>query len=228
MLEIRHLDMLARTVPLQGKRVLDIGSGKGALVTGLAGAGAMAVGIEVQEPQVHAAQRRRPPSCPGFVVGGGESLPFADRSFDLALFFFSLHHVPQPDMLTALAEAGRVTGPGGHVYVAEPIAEGKYFELMRPVHDETLVRAQAIDALAQADRSGLKTLDCFTYLYPMSFDSADQFLDWLVGPDPSRAELVAILRPSLIENFHRSAERQGEAFMFRQPTRVNLLTVAAE
>jgi len=228
MLEIRHLDMLARTVPLEGKRVLDIGSGKGAMVSGLAEAGALPIGIEVQEPQVQAAQRRRPVTCPGFVVGGGEALPFAKNSFDLALFFFSLHHVPQPDMLTALAEAGRVTGPGGHVYVAEPVAEGKYFELMRPVHDETLVRAQAIEALARAEQAGLRALDCFTYLYPMRFDGPEQFLDWLVGPDPSRATLVATMRPSLIENFHRSAEQQGEAFIFRQPTRVNLFTVAAE
>ena len=228
MLEIRHLDMLARTVPLAGRRVLDIGSGKGALVTGLAEAGAQPVGIEVQEPLVQAAQKRRPAASPGFVVGSGGALPFADGSFDLALFFFSLHHIPQDEMLTALAEAGRVTGPGGHVYVAEPIAEGAYFDLMRPVHDETTVRAQAIAALAQAPQAGLQMLDSFTYLYPMHFEGAEQFLDWLVGPDPERAGRVAELRPSLIENFYRSADRQGEAFMFRQPTRVNLFTVAAQ
>ena len=40
--------------------------------------------------------------------------------------------------------------PGGAVYVAEPLAEGNFFELTRMVDDETEVRAAAQAALAKA------------------------------------------------------------------------------
>ena len=56
----------------------------------------------------------------------------------------SLHHVPDPN--TAFPELRRVVRE--LVYIAEPLPTGDFFELMRPVDDETEVRANAQQAIA--------------------------------------------------------------------------------
>jgi ubiquinone/menaquinone biosynthesis C-methylase UbiE len=58
----------------------------------------------------------------------GERLPFAAAAFDLVLLFNSLHHVPVDRQGAALAEAARVLRPGGDLLVAEPLAEGPWFD----------------------------------------------------------------------------------------------------
>jgi SAM-dependent methyltransferase len=63
-------------------------------------------------------QRSEDPLLPENVVGDMEALPFADGTFDAALFVGCLHHVPDP--LPALREAQRVVRPGGTVFAAEP------------------------------------------------------------------------------------------------------------
>ncbi len=53
-------------------------------------------------------------------VGAMESLPFADHTFDKALFFASLHHVKNTSQ--ALLEAKRILRPGGMIILWEPIS----------------------------------------------------------------------------------------------------------
>ncbi|MBM3311645.1 MAG: class I SAM-dependent methyltransferase [Candidatus Aminicenantes bacterium] len=54
----------------------------------------------------------------GFVVGRGQSLPFADASFDGLLCLNALHHLPS--YASALAEIHRVLKPGGRAVFSEP------------------------------------------------------------------------------------------------------------
>ena len=97
--------------------------------------GAWAIGLDPQE-----ALRPR-------VVATGEALPLADACMDIVLFFNSLHHVPVEAQSTALAEAARVVVPGGNVVVVEPLARGGHFETIRPLDDETEIRAHAHAAI---------------------------------------------------------------------------------
>jgi ubiquinone/menaquinone biosynthesis C-methylase UbiE len=55
-----------------------------------------------------------------FAVGDAERLSFPDNSFDVVLFFATLHHLPKKSMEKSLAEAHRVLRKGGRVVVAEP------------------------------------------------------------------------------------------------------------
>ncbi|MCM1513301.1 MAG: rhodoquinone biosynthesis methyltransferase RquA [Oxalobacter formigenes] len=55
------------------------------------------------------------------------ALPCADNSYDQALMFFLPHELPEPERRKALAEALRVTRPGGKLVLAE-------FHLPHPLH----------------------------------------------------------------------------------------------
>ena len=83
-----------------------------------------------------------------------ERLPHADDSVDLAVITMVLHEMPQSAIRGAFAEAARVLRSDGVLYVMEPLAEGPYFELVRPVEDETEIRAEAYRAVLRAADGG--------------------------------------------------------------------------
>ena len=124
-------EQLANAIDLRDKTVVDIGCGDGAFVRALAGAGATAIGIEVSEDAVARAREQDPEHR--YELGGAERLPLEDQSVDVATLMRSLHHVPDPS--SAFPELRRVVRE--HVWIAEPLPEGEFFELLRPVDDET-------------------------------------------------------------------------------------------
>lgn len=96
-----------------GQRVLDVGSGPGALTAELVSrAGAEAVtAVDPSAPFVGAVQARNP----GVQVhqASAERLPFTDDAFDAALAQLVVHFMTDP--IAGLAEMRRVTRPGGIV-----------------------------------------------------------------------------------------------------------------
>ena len=98
-----------------GDRVLDVGSGTGALVRG-------GRGHRICAGDGHRAGRR--PTCGTreervdgrFEVGDALALPFADDAFDRTLSMLVLNFVPDP--AAALQQMIRVTRPGGVVAAA--------------------------------------------------------------------------------------------------------------
>jgi ubiquinone/menaquinone biosynthesis C-methylase UbiE len=159
---ISDLAMLERLVPPADKDVVDVGCGGGALVRALTDLGARVTGVEISESQLATAIEQDDGAGARYLVGRAERLPLDDATADVVVFMRSFHHVPREDLDAALVEARRVIRPGGAVYVAEPLAEGNFFELTRLVDDETEVRAAAQAALARASSAGLKretTLD---------------------------------------------------------------------
>lgn len=118
----RHTEVLAETVPLAGRRALEVGCGDGRLMGWLAARAALAVGLDPDPAQLARAEANR--GAGPLVRAVAERLPFAAAAFDLVLLFNSLHHVPVDRQSAALAEAARVLRPGGDLLVAEPLAEG--------------------------------------------------------------------------------------------------------
>ena len=97
----------------RGQRVIDVGSGPGALTTELVrrlGPDAVAA-ADPSEPFVEAARERHP----GVDVrlAPAEDLPFDNDSFDAALAQLVVHFMADPT--AGLAEMARVTRPGGVV-----------------------------------------------------------------------------------------------------------------
>jgi hypothetical protein len=111
----------------------------------------------------------------------------------------NLHHVPPAAMDTAFRELRRVVR--GEVYVAEPLAEGDFFELMRPVDDETEVRALAQAALARAAAAGFEHERTIHYGGTIRLDSFDAFRDMVLAADPERAARFATLEAGLHARF---------------------------
>ena len=129
---ISDLAMLERLVSPADKDVVDVGCGGGALVRALTDLGARVTGVEISESQLATAIEQDDGGGARYLVGRAEWLPLNDETVDVVVFMRSFHHVPREDLDAALVEARRVIRPGGAVYVAEPLAEGNFFELHAP------------------------------------------------------------------------------------------------
>jgi SAM-dependent methyltransferase len=94
---------------LPGHLVLDVGCGKGGLMTQLTGLGGKVVGIEIDQNLVN--------HCRGLGLdvheGCAEELPFRDDSFDRIVCSVV---VPYSDERKAVAEWVRVIKPGGRIF----------------------------------------------------------------------------------------------------------------
>ena len=112
----RDLDALfARAAP---SSLLDVGCGEGVLTHKWAQRleGRRVVGIDLDDPQLHALwEQRRAPNLE-YRVMKAESMPFADGEFDVATAIEVLEHVPDPEH--TVAEMARVAS--GHLLVSVP------------------------------------------------------------------------------------------------------------
>ena len=136
---------------------------------------------------------------------------------------------PLPDALladlgTALAEAARVLRPGGVLYVQEPVAEGPYFELLRPVDDETAVRAAAHAAIGRTAEHGLRHERELRFDSEVVHPDFASFRDRVVLADAGRAAVFERLEDELRARFEASGERTADGgYRFRHPMRVDVL-----
>lgn len=207
------------------KTVLDIGCGPGRLAASLGPRGFAITGVDPQ-PEAVAAAREAVPDA-RFEVAGAESLPFADAAFDAAIFLNSLHHVPEGLMRPALCETLRVVGAGQPLLVIEPLAEGSFFETMRPVEDETEIRAAAARAIKQAEAAGeLKIAARITYERLTRFSGVQDFIDGLVAVDPVRAGAAEAERAAIDALFATHARQEAGRFLLVQPMVLYRLTAA--
>ena len=119
----RVIPWLNRIRPLEGARILEIGSGTGSSAVAFAEQGADVTGIDIDGPSLEVAQRR----CELYghrsvelvqanIVG--EHPVFAGR-YDLIVFFASLEHMLHEERLEGLRKAWAMLGSGGLLAVVE-------------------------------------------------------------------------------------------------------------
>lgn len=211
-------------VPLSGSRILDIGCGDGVFARELARAGAQVTGIECSPAMLAACRAAPRVADERYVEGVGQALPFADDSFDAAVFRASLHHVPAGEMVRALAEARRVTRAGGEIFVFEPLAEGDYFEMVRLVDDETEVRGQAQQAIARAVAAGqLSRRHEVMLTADFVYEDLDAVRQRFVAIDAARGELFDARREEIGRLFRSGGVATGHGRLFTQAFRVDVL-----
>lgn len=217
----RHSDVIREKLPLPGKRILDVGCGYGTLTRFLAEEDALPIGLDRRPEAIRTATEKHPAG--DYLVGCAESLPFADNSFDALIFFNSLHHIDPELYVAALQEAYRTLAPGGYVLVVEPIAEGGYYELMRAVEDVATDYERAYEAIRMARDLHLNAVADISYACPVQLRDYDAFVERLLTLDPTRAGRLEQIAPEQREAFEKLGQRQDDGWLFRQPTRVNLL-----
>ncbi len=209
-----------------GRRILDIGSGNGALVAWLRREGARAIGIEPNVPLLRSAFARASAGSEEnrndrWIAARAEALPLADGGVDAALFFNSLHHV---EPAAALVEAARVLRPGGDLLVIEPLAQGGYFELLRPLDDETAVRAAALAAIAAVSSDLLVPARRIEYPTALAFADVAAVVAAFTRADPGRAPAATRALPTITERFERLGRPQPDGSRrFDQPMLAMLL-----
>ncbi len=215
--------ILAAFEPLAGRRLLDIGCGAGALARSLSDRGAHVTGVDPNAQSLALAREAAPQGT--FHPAGAEILPFADDSFDGAVFLNSLHHVSTPAMHRALLEAARVVKPARTIVVVEPLAEGSFFRVLRLVEDETGVRTAAQEVIRRAIEDGrFEQLERIDYLRREHFDSLEEFLARVVAVDPARAALAEERRPEVEAALRRHASAGADGRMtLDQPMRAHVL-----
>ncbi len=220
---LKHTEVLRQRLALEGATIADVGCGDGGLVRVLARGGAWVIGIDPGPQQLARARAAEPAGDEAYVCALGEALPLPEACLDTLIYFNALHHVPVAVQGAALEEAARVLRPGGTLYVQEPLAEGAYFDLMRPIEDETEVRARAYEALKAAANGKLRETEEFVYRAPFKVKSLEAFLSGLIAVDPARRPAVEAAETSLRQGFLAAAEQRDGAFWFEIPSRLNLL-----
>ena len=105
--------------PVEGKSVLDVGTGDGSYGLEAASRGAAATGVDVDPEMLRAAEQRASAMNLDvtFVEGHAERLPVYDERFDLVLAVTVLCFVEGP--AESFRELARVLRPGGRVVVGE-------------------------------------------------------------------------------------------------------------
>ena len=210
--------VLAAHVELAGKQVIDVGAGAGGLVRWLREQGAHPTAVECGEVMLARARALDPDHADDYIDAVGQDLPMADASADIVTFVYSLHHIPNDQMRTALAEAFRVLRPGGTRFVTEPVATGSGHEVDRLIDDETPVRASAQEALRSAESLGFERLHRGEYTTLSAYVDFDEYESLVVGIDPGRAAAMDLHREEARERFETNAHLTPEgAYTFEGP-----------
>ena len=179
----------------EGDRVLDVGSGTGALSAAAAAVESVQVkGIELSQAFVRYAQEHTEGR---FEVGDALALPFPDDAFDRTLSMLVLNFVP--DAAAALQQMIRVTRPGG-VVAAAVWDYGDGMQMLRTFwdaavaldpgaapRDERHMPLCARGALADLWRThGLQDVDEQPLTIDMAFASFDDYWQpFLCGQGPA-------------------------------------------
>jgi phthiocerol/phenolphthiocerol synthesis type-I polyketide synthase E len=113
---------------LRGRRVLDVGCGRGGTVALLAEHyAADATGVDLAPEAVAFCRRAHRQPGARFEVGDAEHLPFDDQSFDAVANIESSH--TYPNLRAFLAEARRVLVPGGWLLYADLLPVQRWAEV---------------------------------------------------------------------------------------------------
>lgn len=187
------------------ERVVDVGSGAGALALALAPHVGEVVGLDASPERLAEARRRAEQvSNATFVEGDGRDLPFESASFDLAATLRTLHHVGRPELV--VAQLARVTRPGGRILIVDQIApvdplaalELDRFERVRDASHTRLLPDIDIRQLGEANQLVLRTsrveseqreLDAYLDLAACEGDARETALALAPGRDFYTAEV---------------------------------------
>jgi SAM-dependent methyltransferase len=216
-------EVMNELLPIKDAVIIDVGCGDGWLTRHLTRLGAHVIGVEVSPRHLQEAHAFPVAGDERYMPGLAEDLPVRSRSADIVIFFNSLHHVDRDGLPKALCEAARVLKSGGILFISEPLAEGAYFEVMKPAHDETRVRRQAQEILRQAPEYGLIIERTLTHIDTVTLPDYAAFQNRITAINPQVRERFEEMDEQIRENFETLGRRTESGWAFDQPMRVTLL-----
>ena len=110
----RRLRLIQKYVPLEKRKVLDIGCGVGMYLLAIRDFSEGVYGVDIDAERAAQAHHR----LPNIAVASAEQLPFARNSFDVVLLHEVIEHLE--DDQWAVREAYRVLAPGGRIVIFAP------------------------------------------------------------------------------------------------------------
>ena len=197
-------------------RLLDIGCGEGALSDTLSQHGYTVTGIDPLVGNGTSAWRVR---------ASAGAVPLASDSFDIAVFHWSLHHVPEELMSAALAEAQRVLTGAGRLFVIEPEPVGSWQEVSQPFHDETEVQAKAVKAVDKVVSASALTRRRQYYLSEDFYNSFDEFVESMMSYAYNRYTEDQIRQQRVRDAFE--SRREGDIFRLQHRIRMEEICPSA-
>lgn len=215
--KIDTLSVLSRALmSAHARSVLDIGCGEGEMVSQLANRGLHVIGIDPQEDAIAKARSKYPRLS--FIVGTAENLNDISGEFDAAFFLNSLHHVPEDEMRASLLQALDRIRTAGVVIIIEPLATGSFFRAMRPVEDETAIRAKAVHTIEQLIADGeVRLIDLQRWNRVSRFSSLEEFVAYLIKADPLRQEMADANANALARAWRDNVEIRDNHALLTQP-----------
>lgn len=203
-----EVDAIIGDVGLEGRRVLDIGSGLGGIDIHLArrhGAGAV-LGIDVEEPLIEAARERTArhglDDRISYELVAAGPLSFPESSFDVVFSKDSIVHIP--DKPAFYRDVLRVLKPSGHFLASDWLfAEGAArhpamiawlavtglkFEFITPAMAEAALKAAGFTDIAVTNRNAMLRQSNRGEIETLA-GPAQARLATLVGEDMARARL---------------------------------------
>ncbi|MSO65819.1 MAG: class I SAM-dependent methyltransferase [Alphaproteobacteria bacterium] len=219
--DARDIDVFEKLVAWSGLDVVDVGCADGSLAAALAKRGARVLGIESDPIQAKKNRGAAAVDNVTLIEGSAERIPREAGTVDGVIFSKSLHHVPAGLMDAALSEAARVLKrERGFLFVLEPDISGQFSQLVKPFHDETVVRRQALDALARTADRLFRQMDEYWYTSTNLFSDFAAFEKRMAGSTYNKIDSVRIDTPGVRTMFE--AGREAEGYRFRNLMRVRL------
>lgn len=190
----KHLELILDFVQTEkGMKILDLGTGTGFLAFPLAERNPQAevVGLDIVEQALDENRKRAIEEGLDnlhFFSYNGMEFPFADRSFDIVVTRYSLHHFP--DIKAAFAEINRVLKCGGRLFLSDPAPNDDdterfvdaYMQMKKDGHIKFYTKTEWQEI---GKESGLSYVDGFEtgIRFPKRKDTAPEFETILSGFD---------------------------------------------
>jgi len=159
------LPKIEEFVELGGREMLEIGCGDGRLSSLLANKVKSLTAIDPDKSMINLACKEI--SGVDFRVGYGERLEFNDKTYDIVLFSYSLHH---QDCVKALDEAKRVLRDNGIILIIEPSTEGEYTQFVSIFQEDEINRLNTTLAYIKSRNFGISRQDVYFVNYHFKDD----------------------------------------------------------
>ena len=162
---LSDLPKIEEFVELSGRKMLEIGCGGGRLSSLLASKVESLTAIDPDKALISQACKNI--NGVDFRVGYGEKLEFSDKSYDIVLFSYSLHH---QDCVKAMDEAKRVLKDNGNILIIEPSTEGEYTQFVSIFQEDEINRLNTTLAYVKSGNFNISREDVYLVSYQFKDD----------------------------------------------------------